>query len=465
MIKNFILGKFAAGADKPPAAGLQPFSAPPPGALAVLPARELLSRRRAAVNRIEELAGTTRPHFERYYLGALWRFAAWAQEFPLSAGRPQAGGLLDLGLASASAALRLRQGRLLPPGAPPEESALKKALWTYAVFTLALLRAAASPVLAQRVTVFGGGQAEWAWNPWDGAVGDNPEARWWRADGQYGRDCVVPPSAGLHLAPRLLDADGVAWLQSDPALFMPWLACAGGGDARAGVLAEIVNRAVADAFGRAATDAGPVRLAAAPASREGGGPSLRPVEKPPVHAQADDAESPTDAGRVADATMFPLDGFGPLEHGGGEPGRGEPVSPAAPAARPGHPAKAGAKKQQPAAATPGRECLAWIVEGVASGRLACNSRDARVHGVPEGVLLASPGIFQDYAKSVGRDDFVKIQDSLYRLKLHRRTSAGLNIHHYALAGQGTCINGVLLANPATVFGPGFPGPNPLLERL
>jgi len=37
----------------------------PPGVFPVLPARELLSRRRAQVGRIKALAGTTRPHFER----------------------------------------------------------------------------------------------------------------------------------------------------------------------------------------------------------------------------------------------------------------------------------------------------------------------------------------------------------------------------------------------------------------
>jgi len=52
-----------------------------------------------------------------------------------------------------------------------------------------------------------------------------------------------------------------------------------------------------------------------------------------------------------------------------------------------------------------------------------------------------------------------------KLKLHRRTAAGLNIHRYALCGGGSCVNGILLANPGAVFGEGAPGPTPLLERL
>jgi hypothetical protein len=411
MIKNLfgnafgnVFGEHPAAVDLPSAASL------PPGAFPVLPARDLLSRRRELVNRIGDLADTTRPDFERYYLAALRRFAAWAQEFPLSAAHPQPGGLLDHGLESAVAALRIRQGRL-PPDAAPE-------LWTYAVFTLALLRAAASPVLGQRVTVFGDGHAEWAWNPWDGAVGDNPDARWWRADGQRGQDCIVPPSAGLLLAPRLLDADGVAWLQSDTALFMLWLACAGGDDARAGGLAEIVNQAEAEAFGL-------------------------PIPPPANLAEPLPVPVPVPVERVESAA---------------------PVQPAALAVQPERPRRAKTVAEN-AAPTPGRECLDWIVAGVASGQIPCNQPWARVHGVPEGVLLVAPGILQDYAKSTGSTDFEAVQRSFLKLGLHQKTPDGLNFHRYALSGHNAFVNGLLLANPQAVFGASAPSLNPLLERF
>ena len=404
MIKNLFGKMFAehpAANDLPPAA-----ASLPPGAFPILPAQDLLSRRRDLVNRIGDLADTTKPDFDRYYLAALRRFAAWAQEFPLSAAHPQPGGLLDHGLESAVAALRIRHGRL-PPDAAPE-------LWAYAVFTLALLGAARA-ALGLVVTVSGDGKADaWPWSPWAGAVGDNPDARWWQAGFAVRQDCVTHPSAALMLAPHFVDAAGLAWLQSDPALFMLWLACAGGDDVRAGVLAEIVNQAEAEAFGL------------------------------PIQPPANAAEPlPVPVERVESAA---------------------PVQPAALAVQPERPRRAKAVAEN-AAPTLGRECLDWIVAGVASGQLSCNKPWARVHGVPEGVLLVAPGILQDYAKSTGSTDFGAVQRSFLKLGLHQKTPEGLNFHRYALSGHNASVNGLLLVDPKAVFGSSVPGLNPLLERL
>jgi hypothetical protein len=253
-------------------------------------------------------------------------------------------------------------------------------------------------------------------------------------------------------------------LQSDPALFGLWLACAGCDDKPAGILAEIVNRAEAESLGRA-------EPSTATAGDESAAADL-PAKKSPARqtpAPAAGAETIADADTApagnAETLAFPLDGFEPSRHGDAGGDLAPPQPPASLAARKKGPLPAKPMPGNPPAATPGRQCLDWIVEGVASGRLACNSRDARVHGVPEGVLLASPGIFQDYAKAAGLDDFGKIQVSFFKLKRHRTTPAGHNIHSYAVAGQGTRVNGVLLADPQAIFGSGFPGPNPMLERL
>ena len=129
---------------------------PPTDTLPVLPPGELLAHRCAAVNRIEELAGTTPAHFEQYYLDTLHRFACWSQQRPASPNHyAHPGGLLDLAMETAAAALKIRQGHLLPPGAPPEEAVLKKDLWTFSVFTLALLGEAIKPTSEQTVTLFG----------------------------------------------------------------------------------------------------------------------------------------------------------------------------------------------------------------------------------------------------------------------------------------------------------------------
>ena len=117
------------------------------------------------------------------------------------------------------------------------------------------------------------------------------------------------------------------------------------------------------------------------------------------------------------------------------------------------------------AAAPGKAFLDWLVAGVAAGRIPCNQPWARVHGVPEGVLLVAPGILQDYAKSTGSADFEAVQRSFLKLGLHERTPEGLNFHRYEFNGRGGHVNGLLLPGPAGVFGDGAaPAPNPWLEK-
>lgn len=448
----------------------------PPGAFPVLAARDLLAGRRMLVNRIEEAAATTRPHFERYYLGALWHFAAWAQQFPFpEGGRGYPGGLLDHGLESAKAALLIRQGRLLPPGAPPEESALKQSLWTYAVFTLALL-GAAQPAVGLAVTVSGDDATDsWAWNPWAGAVGNDPKARSYQVASTPGQEGghLWRRHTGILLASHLVDAGGLAWLQSEPVLFRLWLATAYGDDAHAGVLADIITQAGWEPACRA--DAAVPRVAG------NTGPPLG--RKTDFDARASAKQSaPLDGSTaiippqpIAETSLPSLaatlgvDAESPLRGGNAD---SEPlVAPDPPTAVSPHPPRTENRRSgnpgagNSPAATPGRECLAWIVSGIQSGSIPCNERDARVHGVPEGVLLASPGIFQDYAKSVGGVDFDTVQRSFLKLRLHQTTSAGVNIHRYAVSGRGSAVNGLLLPDPKAVFGAAAPGLNPLLERL
>ncbi len=259
------LGKlFLSGGSPTPVNFSVNASSPPPspavpGTLPVLSARELLSARREYVNRIEELASTTPLHFEQYYLSMLRRFAEWSQQLPASEVHHRAypGGALDHGLGVAAAALRIRQGHLLPPGAPPEEAVLKKSLWTYAIYTLALLHDAANPSLNQVVTVFGEDHSTWGWNPWAGGIGSNPNARWYKVGFHRHGHQRCQPCAGLMLAPYLVGGEGLAWLQSDPILFAHWLACASGDDAKAAVLGEIVSKAIGESVGHCSDSRSP----------------------------------------------------------------------------------------------------------------------------------------------------------------------------------------------------------------
>ncbi len=110
---------------------------------------------------------------------------------------------------------------------------------------------------------------------------------------------------------------------------------------------------------------------------------------------------------------------------------------------------------------PGGACLEWIRRGVADGSLLVNTREARIHVVPEGVLLVSPGIFRDFASATGHT-WNAAQKRFQRLQLHKKSSDGTNIHRYVVRGerQTSRINGLLIRDVSVVFGPDWtPSPN------
>ncbi|WP_019568999.1 MobH family relaxase [Thioalkalivibrio sp. ALMg13-2] len=114
----------------------------------------------------------------------------------------------------------------------------------------------------------------------------------------------------------------------------------------------------------------------------------------------------------------------------------------------------------------GAACLEWIRRGVADGSLFVNTREARVHVVPEGVLLVSPRIFRDFAAATGHE-WSAAQKRFQKLGVHAKSPEGTNIYRYLVQGerQGGRINGLLIPDMSAVFGPDWnPSPNPHLAR-
>lgn len=207
-----------------------------------MPPGELLLRFRASASRVEELAGAIPLHFERYYLDTLHRFARWSQQRPAS--HPRYGhpsGLLELGLETA-AALKIRQGYLLPPGAVPEEAVLKKDLWTFAVFALALLHDARQPAMERRVVLLDG-DTSWTWNPWTGTMADFPDVLGYRVEFHEKPDARPPQNAAMMLAHLVVAPEGLVWLASDKDVLAAWTACATGDTVAMGVLGDIIGKA------------------------------------------------------------------------------------------------------------------------------------------------------------------------------------------------------------------------------
>ncbi len=111
---------------------------------------------------------------------------------------------------------------------------------------------------------------------------------------------------------------------------------------------------------------------------------------------------------------------------------------------------------------PGDRFLQWLKTGIASGRLVINAVNARVHVVPEGLLLVSPGIFKDF----DRENWALVQKRFQKLKLHQRTPQATNVWTYRVKGdrKQSRINGLLIADPEQTLGLQLPPPNPHLSR-
>jgi len=121
----------------------------------------------------------------------------------------------------------------------------------------------------------------------------------------------------------------------------------------------------------------------------------------------------------------------------------------------------GQNKEAPAA-----KFVEWLRTGIAEGRIPCNERNARVHVVPEGVLLVTPNLFKDFVGECGGGRWETVQQLFVKRRDHVRTPNGENIHHYvAWAGPSQmALSGILLKDPSLVFDGGIPAPNPSIGK-
>ena len=85
-----------------------------------------------------------------------------------------------------------------------------------------------------------------------------------------------------------------------------------------------------------------------------------------------------------------------------------------------------------------------------------NTHGALVHGVEEGLLLASPGIFRAFGRHEGvskgepGDADKRLQRQILRERWHLRTEGGLNLHGYSWKREGRApapIHGIVILDP------------------
>ena len=98
----------------------------------------------------------------------------------------------------------------------------------------------------------------------------------------------------------------------------------------------------------------------------------------------------------------------------------------------------------------------WLQNGIEKGELKINQLRTRIHVVDEGVILITPGIFQDFALSDESDKskWAAIQKKVLKKNWHFRDKQGLNVVKYQVKGQKklTTVNTILFHDVSLVFG-------------
>jgi hypothetical protein len=120
-----------------------------------------------------------------------------------------------------------------------------------------------------------------------------------------------------------------------------------------------------------------------------------------------------------------------------------------------------------------RRFMEWLRRGLADGSLVVNARGALVHGVEDGLLLVSPGIFRAFIQQDGasgsepRAAAKRLQREVLRAKWHLRTDGGVNLHGYAWKQDGCVaarLHGIIVLSPGR-FVAAVPAINPALARV
>ncbi|WP_127476735.1 MobH family relaxase [Sulfurivermis fontis] len=111
----------------------------------------------------------------------------------------------------------------------------------------------------------------------------------------------------------------------------------------------------------------------------------------------------------------------------------------------------------------GRRFVAWLKDNIASGRVEINTVNARLHVLPQGLALISPGIFRDF-DSVRWD---KAQKRFQKMKLHLKRPDGTNIWTCRVAKdrKQSRIKVMLIPEPESALGVKLPPPNPAVTLL
>ncbi len=333
---------------------------------------------------------------EQKRASALWRLTALPRaEFDatygemvaryhrrVAAGRgPEWATVWDRALACATAALKVRQARIVPRFAPAEDAAELAEVMSFALTAC---------VFAERFApVLGRARAE-GWSP---LTGDAPSAA-------VLDDVPVADVFGALLLARLTGDAGLAWLGQYPAALRAATAYFAPGPSELREIADEGAARIGEPLAR--PRAGATAAGAAPAS-----PPAAPSDAPPASGRGGEE---SDSGNAASGEADPE----PVA-ANGEPAAGAAGTGGAPDAEGGRrengpPAVGGEGK--------GWAWINWVRRGLCDGAIAANAEDGWLHRIGDEAFVMVPEGFDAFA-AAGSEDSKNVRNRVTKLARHR----------------------------------------------
>ncbi|PUB72142.1 MAG: hypothetical protein DBP03_18440 [gamma proteobacterium symbiont of Ctena orbiculata] len=213
------------------------------GLLQAQTANDLLKQYQPQLRRIRQLTSVPDSHYNILYTDLIQRLAELVQLLPASEAHhhAHAGGLLQHSLETAEAALRIRQSYLLPQGGIPEQQSMKADLYTYAVFTVALLHDIGKPMTDQLVCIYHPDGWQEDWMPLGGPM---PTGLMYSITFRRDRKYRVHEKLPLLLIQWIIPIEGQVWLNSDLQVLEQWTdALSGSSIDNDNAISEIIKKA------------------------------------------------------------------------------------------------------------------------------------------------------------------------------------------------------------------------------
>ncbi|MCF6252733.1 MAG: TraI domain-containing protein [Methylococcaceae bacterium] len=212
-----------------------------PNGLTALPVKELLAPYTNLLELIHQQVGVPETHWKALYVQFIENFAEQVQLLPASESHHHsgAGGLLTHSLEVGLNALKIRKGRMLPVGASSEVIEEQKELWSYAIFTAAMLHDIGKPLTDQIITIISE-EPKRILTPLTEKI---PVKAIYRIEFRRGRKYRSHENVALLLASKIIPSPGLDWITSNNDVLDDWSFCLTGRKHEANTLGELVTHA------------------------------------------------------------------------------------------------------------------------------------------------------------------------------------------------------------------------------